>query len=640
MSPARLFRRAAGRLADAAPGWLVETVRPAPAAPRWWPMLRMALAVVTPLLAGLAAGRISLGILPSMGAMGTALADRGGSYRIRIIRMGATGLAGALGYLAGALVRGHGWWVVLVVVALSVVSALISTAGATGSTAGLQLLVMTVLGTGIPLPGPPGTNTLMFLLGVVWALVLGLADWPLHPRAPEEAAVITAYRVLRRLFDDRGAEAMALFDTALRNAYDTVFGARSAAAGTDPERTRLVALLNQASLIRNALISLDQERREPPGGTAATVAEVTASLAEGRPPPEPPGCEGDSPATRALSSAVEGAVELVSGGDVRGEQLPYERIGRRGKPAQIWENMWSGHLTRVYTARLALCMGAASAVSELGWLERSYWTTLTVALVLKPDFGSVFARAVQRALGTLAGTLIGLVVLAAVPYGPAILAPIAVFAALLPYGMQRNWGIMSAFQAPLVLLLVDLLTHGGPRLAEIRLVDTLAGCLIVLLLGYLPWPASWEAPVGPRFADAVAATADYLRHAFDREHTGRARLRHRVYDALADLRTVFQRAVTEPPVVSRRITTWMPAMTALERVADATAATVARTEHGAPPPSREAVRAVVTSLENIAADVRAGHPPREPDLTGEESLERVNSAVQGLRDTVSGRHSC
>ncbi|MER7133506.1 FUSC family protein, partial [Streptosporangium saharense] len=453
------------------------------------------------------------------------------------------------------------------------------------------------------------------------------------PRSPR------CYRALGGLVTGRDTATVAAFDTALRNAYDTVFGARSASAGTDPWRTRLVALLNQASLVRNALISLDLEGRDPPEGTAAAVEGIAASLAGGG-PPAPPKQGPDSPATRALNSALDGAVELLSGGDPPADGPPYEPGGRGERLRQVWERVWSGRLTRVYTVRLALCMGVASAVSELNLVERSYWTTLTVALVLKPDFGSVFARAVQRALGTLAGTVLGTVVLVAVPYGPALLVPVAVFAGLLPYGMQRNWGLMSAFQAPLVLLLVDLLTQGGPRLAEIRLVDTLAGCLIVLLLGYLPWPASWEAPVGPRFADAVSATADYLRHAFDPGHTGRAALRHRVYDALADLRTVFQRAVTEPAVISRRITTWMPAMTALERVADATAATVARTEHGAPPPSDGAVGAAVASLEEVARDVRAGTPPGRPGLAEDEALERVNSAVRGLSDTVSGHHTC
>ncbi|WP_030925374.1 FUSC family protein [Streptosporangium amethystogenes] len=633
-----LFRRAADRLIDAAPGWLVETVRPAPAALEWWPMLRMAVAVTVPLLGGVAAGHVTAGLLPAMGAMNAGMANRGGPYRARIIRMGAAGAAGALGYLIGAAVRDHGWWVVPVMVAVSVLSALVSTGGGTGSAAGLQLLVMTVIASGIALPGPPGLNALTFLLGVLWVIALGVADWPFHPRAPEETAVAEVYRALGRLITDHGADTLAAFDTALRGAYDTVLGARSPAVGLDPGRTRLVALLNQASLIRNALLSLRHEGREPPEEPASAVEGIAGWLIGG-PVPRAALQEGDSPAVRALFSAVQGAVDLASGGDVAADLLPYEPVGYRSRFRAVLEKMWYGHLVRVYTVRLALCMGVAAAVSRLGWFDRSYWMMLTVALVLKPDFGSVFARAVQRALGTVAGTLIGTLILLLVPYGPLLLIPIAVCAALLPYGMQRNWGLMSTFQAPLVLFLVDLLTRGGPELGRIRIVDTLVGCVIVLLLGYLPWPGSWEAPVGPRFADAVSATANYLRYAFDPEHPGRALLLRRVYDALADLRTVFQRAMTEPPVISRRVTTWMPAMTALERVADATAATVARTGRGAPPPPRAAVQALAESLEDIARDVRAGRRPGASGACADETLERVDSAVRSLRDTVAGDRS-
>ncbi|MGJ6964200.1 FUSC family protein [Streptosporangium sp. G11] len=629
-----LFRRATDRLSGAAPGWLVETVRPAPAALRWWPMLRMTVAVTVPLLMGSVSGNVVAGLLPAMGAMNAGLADRGGPYRVRITQMGAAGVAGALGYLIGAAVHGHGWWTVSVVVAVSVVSALISTSGATGSRAGLQLLVMTVIATGVRLPGAPSANALAFLLGAIWVIVLGVADWPFHPRAPEKAAVIAVYEALDRLFTEHDAPALTKFDTTLKDGYDVVLGARSPAGGLDPDRTRLVALLNQASLIRNGLLSLRYEGREPPAELASAVRAVAASLAGG----PAPRVRCDSPAARALRSAVRGAVELVSGGEVAADQLPYEPVGYRSRLRDALEQMWRGHLVRVYTVRLALCMGVAAMLSGLGWFERSYWMMLTVALVLKPDFGSVFARAVQRALGTLVGTLIGTLVLVLVPYGPLLLVPIAVCAALLPYGQQRNWGLMSTFQAPLVLLLVDLLTRGGPDLGRIRLVDTLVGCVIVLVLGYLPWSASWEAPVGPRFADAVTATANYLRHAFDREHTGRARLRRRAYDALADLRTVFQRALAEPPVISRRVTTWMPAMAALEQVADATATTVARTERGASPPPEEAVRALADSLEKVARDVREGREPVDPGSGDEESLERIASAVRCLRDTVSAKH--
>jgi uncharacterized membrane protein YccC len=602
-------------------------------------MLRLAVAVTGPLIVGLAAGRITMGLLPSMGAMAAGLADRGGSYRTRVIRMSAAACGGAAGFLAGHSVRGLGWWEVLVVVLAAMVSSLLSTGGAAGSLAGLQLLVMMVLGIGVPYPETPLAGSLAYLAGGLWAIVLSTAAWPLRPRAAEEAAVARVYQALGRLLEepgDRRSEAMAALDTALKDAYDTVLGGRSAAAGPDPERTRLVVLLNKATQIRNAVNSLAEETREPPPEVAQAVRSIADALAGGPAPQGPPRFEAGSPALRALCSAVEDAFGLVSGGDVEAEELPYERVGYGASLRAILARMRFGEVARVHTLRLALCMGVAAALSELNWIQRSYWTILTVALVLKPDYGSVFTRALQRGLGTVVGALIGTVMLSLVPYGPHILIPIAVFAALLPYGQQRNWGLMSTFQVPLVVLLVDLLTGAGPKLAEIRLVDTLIGCAIVLLFGYLPWPGSWQAPVGPRFADAVSATARYLRHAFDAGDPRRALLHRKALDALADLRTVFQRALTEPPVISRRVTTWMPAMTALEQVADATAATVARTDHGAPVPSEEAVRAAARSLDDIADGVRAGGPMRgRPQLADDESLKRVNRAVCGLRDTLS-----
>ncbi|MEV6982042.1 FUSC family protein [Sphaerisporangium sp. NPDC051017] len=634
-----LLRRPADRLADVAPGWLVEAVRPVPVRPRWGAMLRVAASITTPLLVAQLAGRITLGLLPSMGAMAAALADRGGSYRARVIRAGAGAIGGATGFLIGHSVPGLGWWTVAAVVLASIVSALVSTAGGAGSYGALQLLVMTVIGLGVPFPETPVRGALMYLAGALWSLLLSVAGWPLDPRAAEKAAVAGVYRALARLAEDpRASDVLETFDTALKRAYEVVFGARSSAAGPDPERTRLTALLNEASRIRHALVALAQEDRGPPPEVVDGLRSLAEALERDHHPVTVP-FETGSPALAALCAAVRGAADLISGRSVAEaeEERPYERVGPGAKLRQIARGMCSGHLTRVYVIRLALCMGAAAVVSELHWLERSYWAMLTVALVLKPDFGSVFARAVQRGLGTVVGAVIGTAVLYVVPYGPAILIPIAIFAALLPYGQQRNWGLMSTFQVPVVVLLVDLLTGAGPRIAEIRLVDTLVGCAIVLLLGYLPWPASWEAPVRPRFADAVAATARYLRHAFEPGHPGRAVAQRRAFDALADLRTVFQRAVTEPPVVSRRVTTWMAPMTALEQVADATAATVARTGHGAPPPSEEAVRDVVRCLDAIADGVRAGTPVRgRPCQVERGPLERVSRAVSGLRGTLEG----
>ena len=51
-------------------------------------------------------------------------------------------------------------------------------------------------------------------------------------------------------------------------------------------------------------------------------------------------------------------------------------------------------------------------------VQRSYWVVLTVAIVLRPDFGSVFARALQRGIGTVVGAVLGAIILIVIPAGP------------------------------------------------------------------------------------------------------------------------------------------------------------------------------------------------------------------------------
>jgi uncharacterized membrane protein YccC len=599
-------------------------------------MLRTSVSATTPMLIGLLSGHLALGIVPSMGAINAAMSDQSGPYRVRLLRMGAAGLAGATGFFLGKLSAGHGWWAVVVLMAVSVVSAVVSTAGDIGSVIGLQLLVVAVLGAGIPLPMAPWAGALSFLSGTLLALVLAIALWPVRPRAPESSLVAQVYRALARLLETPSDERLQAYSDASKRAYDAVLRARSAALGPDGKRTRLVALLNQGSLIKNAVLALRAERADPPRAYATTMNQIAANLAghDVRPDVPEPGGHEDSSGLRALHDATGGAARLVAGAEIEQGQLPFEPAGRWQWIRAAWNRVRYGSLTRVYCTRLTLCVGVAGAVMETTGLQRSYWVPLTVALVLKPDFGSVFARALQRGAGTVAGAVLGSVLLFLLPRGPAVLIPIAVFAALMPYGMQRNWGLMAVFQTPLVVLQVDLLAGGDAELAVIRLVDTIVGCAIVLVLGYLPWPGSWHAAVAPRFADAVRAVAGYLRVAFDPGHPRRGLARKKAYDAVADLRTDFQRVVAEPPAVSRAVTTWWPAIVAARQVVDAIAATSSSASSGGATPDQDSLDAAARALEDLAGRVSAGRGPGEPDLPGDESLSRVTDSIRALRDTL------
>ncbi len=75
----------------------------------------------------------------------------------------------------------------------------------------------------------------------------------------------------------------------------------------------------------------------------------------------------------------------------------------------------TGKSALIFAARLMACVGVAGVITEVLPLSRSYWVVLTVVIVLKPDFGSVFVRALQRGIGTVLGAVLGAVILVVVP---------------------------------------------------------------------------------------------------------------------------------------------------------------------------------------------------------------------------------
>jgi uncharacterized membrane protein YccC len=287
-----------------------------------------------------------------------------------------------------------------------------------------------------------------------------------------------------------------------------------------------------------------------------------------------------------------------------------------------------------------VCTGVAAVASEVLPLQRSYWVVLTVAIVLKPDNGSVFARALQRGIGTIVGAVLGALILVVVPYGPWLLFPIAVLAAGLPYGRLRNFGLVATFQAPMVVLLIDLLAPAGWRLAEERLVDTLLGCAIVLLVGYAPWPGSWHSHLPRQFAATVRDICRFMEVALipdpDPEARGRRwQLRRKAYRSLGDLRAEYQRAMSEPAAVSRRASAWWPAMVALDEVTDAATATGVAIRHGAPAPAPDAVQQLTAALNAVAVAIDAGVLPQAGELPHDAALMPVTDAVRPVLSVLA-----
>lgn len=136
----------------------------------------------------------------------------------------------------------------------------------------------------------------------------------------------------------------------------------------------------------------------------------------------------------------------------------------------------------------AVCLGAAYSIHWFNHEAHWFWVPLTVGLVMKPDFGSIRDRAVQRIIGTLVGVLIGALALALIPKGLALIILMSLLAGILPWAMQRSYVLQAIFLTPLILILVDIIVPGTRDIdyGMQRLIDTGIGGIIVVVLGFLP----------------------------------------------------------------------------------------------------------------------------------------------------------
>ncbi|MFJ7276943.1 FUSC family protein [Kitasatospora sp. NPDC098663] len=644
-------RPAATRLTP--PGWLTASLRPKAAPVPWAAAARASVALAAPLAVGTATDRPGYGALVSMGALSGVIGDTADAYRMRVFNIAVPQLFGALGILLGTLVYGAGWTAVAVLTAVALVSGMISSIGAVASVSGLLLLLNAVVGAGLPLPSPWWLPPGLLLLGGLLVLGLTLLAWPLRGGAPERSAVAGTYRSVADFLEAAGTpgadDARQALTQSLNQSYDLLLARRARRHGRSPTLVRLLAQLNAAIPVVEAASAAQLRPREygplPPAYPAA-VRELAAAVERGRAAPTPPPGLPDpaGPSTRALVAAIgharavahEPAPDPYAGDDPLGRPAALRIRARRAAHALLLSRAsWR------YGLRLALCIGLAQILVSVIAVPRSYWVSLTVTFVLKPDFGSVFSRAVLRALGTAAGLLVAIPVLAEVPHGWWDVPVMAALATLIPVLSAKGYAFQTAAITPVILLLSDLLNHRGFHLVLPRLYDSLIGCGIALLTGYLLWPDSWHTRIGERLADAVADTAAYVSLAFTTapgaDQPARARYRRRLYRDLSAVRSEFQRALTEPPPVGARAEAWWPLVIAVERIVDTTTATRVRVEHGAPAPSPAEVGAVVRELGDLAGALRSGGPLPEagPDaLPPDCALGRLHREVQAARAVV------
>ncbi|MEQ6899135.1 FUSC family protein [Microbacterium sp. KR10-403] len=614
------------------PRWVRELARQQHVPVPWVRMLRVAVAIALPVSLGAALGQLGLGLLLSIGALGGSLTDAEGTMRSRVVRVAWATTGGFIGFVLGGLIAGHPLLTGVCVVAGGLLGGILSLQGAVASVASLQFLIYLIVGSGADFGAvPEWLPPVGYVVGAAWAVLLAMIESRLLASDPGRDAVAD---VFARLADymaacggDAGTDdARNRLTLAMNRAYDIVTTSRARVGGRDPHIRRQAAFLNAATPVIEATTVRAVAGRGIPPELTAWVRDLGERIARTDPPDEALWFAVlERPEWRDLAAGLEAVDELArhtprATATPAAEPSPITRAMRlpgattaqttmRTRLSGVWDAVAGGRETWTPILRLVLCLAVGEIVAAFYPAERPYWIVMTIAVTLKPDFGSVFARAVQRGVGTVLGVLIGTALLALSPGHVVPLIAIAVFAALMPFAQRRNYGLFTMFLTPVIVMLLDLGAGGGFDLVVGRVTDTVVGCAIVLVVGYLPWPDTWRSRsrFGPRIARAASALAAYIRIGFGTAPGVRQTARRQAYRQLTDLRTNLQQALSEPPPVSRTAAGWWPVIVTLERAVDATTAIILHSGAAAVDPNQ--VERLAAAAEAIG-DAARGEPPR------------------------------
>ncbi|CAM3726421.1 FUSC family protein [Smaragdicoccus niigatensis] len=531
--------------------------------------VRAILAAAIIALAGVMFGEpASIGVAYCAATMSTLFAV-GGTHRARLTAMAMQAIGAVMGIAIGAATPHTVLVAVVVAASMAMIAGMVAAIDPAFSAFALLLVVGTAYGQFGGSPLPVGLQCLWYLIGsvIVAAIVASesIATQPRHERAAISSLLMSNAALLDAIGDPIAAS------SARRNLADSASDCRS-------------RLYEYRLTIRRGSESVDVIERA--AQTARRVTLVVATLyAKGQPVPaaagqllRDAGCKvaaGESIDVPTVGADADSAIRLVahalaappvhpSSDDTELVAAPSLSLILRSivRAATRRPAIGAG-------VRLALCVAAATGLAAVMHGEHhAFWLPLTVAVVVRPELQSVFVRVLNRIVGSIVGAVLAAAVLLAAPDNWALALGAAVAMGLSAVAAPKVYGLFVIGITTSTLLSASI-GEINPLAPELRLGDTLIGCAIAIIFGYVLWPRRLFVADSPVHASARSVAA-YLRAAADPDTSATTLrdARRRAYDRTNALRRTLQSSALDPVVLSPTARAELPMVLALEDVAD------------------------------------------------------------------------
>lgn len=221
--------------------------------------------------------------------------------------------------------------------------------------------------------------------------------------------------------------------------------------------------------------------------------------------------------------------------------------------SQLRDNLSLSSTTFRYALRMTIaCLVGYLIASFWSSGQHSYWILLTITVILKPAFALTRQRNRDRLMGTLAGGLLGVVLLLTVTNTTALFGLMVLFMLGTYSFLRLNYVTMVFCVTPFVLILLNFMGVGLREVVEERVLDTILGGLIALAASYGLFPR-WESEQVVKYLnDVLQADMAYLQTLTDMlagkpvSITDYKLSRKNVYVQSANLSAAFERMLSEP----------------------------------------------------------------------------------------------
>jgi uncharacterized membrane protein YccC len=308
----------------------------------------------------------------------------------------------------------------------------------------------------------------------------------------------------------------------------------------EPGHERVGAVKTAVAHVLEEGADLIDAPRRGPDGLRAALAELraalealeratTAKLPVGAPAAGPAGdvVSALDPSFRAqelsfVASQIGANIDLAAAAERR--RWVHQLLGRRPAglvgPLATAQERAGAHVERTSlwlqnSIRGAVGLGLAVLIADLSGVQHAFWVVLGALSVLRSNALSTGDNVVRGLLGTVAGFVVGGVLVVLIGTNTTVLwalLPFAVlFAGFAPAAISFAAG-QAAFTVTL-LILFNILAPEGWEIGLVRIEDVAIGSAVSLAVGLLLWPRGAGAALGLALAEAYADSASYLASA-------------------------------------------------------------------------------------------------------------------------------